>query len=190
MSGGEFHVHGVHEHAVEHQAHSGDSFAARIAVMTAILSTIGALFAFQGAAEQNSALLLKNEAAIRRAEASDQWAFYQSKSNKQNLAELGAAFASGDMAASFRKEAERYKAEKAEIEPKARELEKAATEASERSEAAMHVHHRWAQAMTLVQIAISLAAITLLTRKRWLQGGAYIAGAGGVALAVLALLHI
>ncbi len=190
MSGGEFHVHGVHEHEVEHQAHGGDSFAARIAVMTAILSTIGALFAFQGAAEQNSALLLKNEAAIRRTEASDQWAYYQAKGNKQNLAELGAALTTGETAANFRAEAARYKAEKAEIEPKARELEKQSTEASERSEAAMHVHHRWAQAMTLIQIAISLAAITLLTRRRWLQAGAYIAGAGGIVLAVLAALHV
>ena len=33
----------------------------------------------------------------------------------------------------------------------------------------MHVHHRWAQAMTLIQISIALAAITLLTRSRWLQ---------------------
>ena len=30
----------------------------------------------------------------------------------------------------------------------------------------MHVHHRWAQAMTLIQIAIALAAITLLTRSK------------------------
>ena len=37
------------------------------------------------------------------------------------------------------------------------------------SEASMHVHHRWAQAMTLIQIAIALAAITILTRNKWLQ---------------------
>ena len=84
-------MHGVHEHAVEHQAHGGDSFAGRIAVMTAILSTVGALFSFQGGNEQNLALLEKNEAAIKQAQASDQWAYYQSKGNKQNLAELGAA---------------------------------------------------------------------------------------------------
>ena len=54
----------------------------------------------------------------------------------------------------------------------------------------MHVHHRWAQATTMMQIAISLAAITLLTRKRWLQYVAYGTGAAGVVVAALALAHI
>ena len=85
-----FHVHGPHEHEVEHQAQSGDSFAGRIAVTTAILATVGALFSYQGGATQNDALLFKNDAAIKKTEASDQWNFYQAKSNKQNLAELGA----------------------------------------------------------------------------------------------------
>jgi hypothetical protein len=37
------------------------------------------------------------------------------------------------------------------------------------SEALQHQHHRWAQATTLIQVSIALAAITLLTKKRWLQ---------------------
>ena len=40
----------------------------------------------------------------------------------------------------------------------------------------MHVHHRWAQSMTLIQVAIALAAITLLTRKKWLQWGVFAHG--------------
>ena len=44
--------------------------------------------------------------------------------------------------------------------------------------------------MTVVQIAISLAAITLLTRRRWLQFAAWGAGSVGIALAVLAALHV
>ena len=90
MSEDGFHVHGVHEHEIEHQAHTGDAFASRIAVMTAILATVGAIFSFQGGAEQNDALIYKNDAAIRRTEASDQWNFYQAKSAKQNLAEFAA----------------------------------------------------------------------------------------------------
>jgi hypothetical protein len=190
MSDEEFHVHGVHEHEVEHRAHGGDSFAGRIAVMTALLSTVGALFAFQGSAEQNAALLAKNEAAIKQAQASDQWSFFQAKSSKQNLAELGASLTSGDTQATFRKEAARYQTDKADIEPKARALEAASAEASARSDEAMHVHHRWAQAMTLTQIAISLAAITLLSRRRWLQYAAYGVGAAGVVVAALAFAHI
>ncbi len=46
----------------------------------------------------------------------------------------------------------------------------------------MHPHHKLAQAMTLVQIAISLASITVLTRKRWLFYVAGAAAAGGIVL--------
>jgi hypothetical protein len=190
MSEDGFHVHGVHEHEIEHQAHAGDSFASRIAVMTAILATVGAIFSFQGGAEQNDALIYKNDAAIHRTEASDQWAFYQAKSNKQNLAELGAALTTGDAQAAYRKEAARYQTEKAAIEPQAKALEKASADAEHKSEESLHTHHRWAQAMTLIQVAISLAAITLLARKRWMQYAAYAVGVAGVSIALLAMMHI
>ena len=98
MSAGHFHVHGPHDHEVEHAAHSGDPMSGRIAVMTAIFATIGALFGYMGGATQNDALMFKNDSAIRRTEASDQWNFYQAKSSKQNLAELGAVLASGGCA--------------------------------------------------------------------------------------------
>ncbi len=184
-----FHVHGPHDHEVEHQAHSGDTFAARIAVMTAVLATVGALIGYQGGATQNAALLFKNEAAIKKTEASDQWAFYQAKSSKQNLAELGATLTAGKTSDDFRQEAERYKKEKDAIMADAKAFEKASKDADASSESAMHDHHRWAQSMTLIQIAIALAAITLLTRQKWLQWMAYGAGLGSLVVAALAFAH-
>lgn len=190
MSEDHFHVHGPHEHEVEHQAQHGDPFAGRIAVMTAIFATIGALFGYMAGDTQNDALLFKNEAAIRKTEASDQWNFYQAKSGKQNLAELAATLTSGEQQARYQKEVERYKQEKDEIMPKAKQLEDQSAQAESRSEASMHVHHRWAQAMTLIQIAIALAAITILTRNRGLQYVAYAGAAGSIALGLLAVAHI
>jgi hypothetical protein len=190
MSEDAFHVHGPHDHELEHAAHSSDPFAGRIAVMTAIFATIGAMFGYMGGATQNDALLHKNEAAIKRTEASDQWNFYQAKSSKQNLAELGAVLASGADGERFRAEAERYKKEKAEIEPKARALEEASQAADVKSEASMHVHHRWAQATTLIQISIALAAITILTRNRRLNYLSYATAAISLVLGTLAVLHI
>lgn len=190
MSTDEFEVHGPHDHAVEHAALSGDPFSARLAVMTAIFATFGALFGYMVGATQNDALLFKNDSAIRKTEASDQWNFYQAKSNKQNLAELGAVLAGSADAARFKSEAERYNKEKQEILVNAQALEKRSTELEAKSEASMHVHHRFAQAMTLIQIAIALAAITLLTRSRWLQYVSYGAAAISVAIGGLALLHV
>jgi len=185
-----FHVHGPHDHEVEHQAQHGDPFAGRIAVMTAIFATIGAMFGYMGGATQNAALLFKNESAIRRAEASDQWNFYQAKSSKQNIAELGATLTTGDTQAKYAKEAERYKKEKDEIMPEAKKLEDQSKAAEVASEASMHVHHRWAQATTLIQISIALAAITILTRNKGLQYAAYAVAAVSVVIGGLAFMHI
>ncbi|HMA07513.1 MAG TPA: DUF4337 family protein, partial [Ramlibacter sp.] len=79
--------------------------------------------------------------------------------------------------------------EKKEIETEARKLEAVAVEWDERSEAQMHQHHRWAQATTALQVSIALAAIALLTRKKWLEWGMFGMGAFGVAIGVMAVLH-
>lgn len=98
MSGHGFHVHGPHDHELEHAAQHAnrDSFAGMIAVMTAVLATIGALFSYMGGATQANAGLYKNNAAIKKTEASNQWNYYQAKSNKQNLAELAVALVSDE----------------------------------------------------------------------------------------------
>jgi uncharacterized protein DUF4337 len=190
MSEGHFHVHGPHDHEVEHAAHGGDPFAGRIAVMTAIFATIGAFFGYMAGATQNDALLFKNEAAIRKTESSDQWNFYQAKSSKQNLAELGATLTAGEQQAKYAKEVERYKAEKEPIMAKAELLEKESAAAELKSEASMHTHHRWAQATTLIQIAIALAAITILTRQKAMGLGALGVAVASIVLGILAAMHI
>ena len=159
-------------------------------MMTAIFATIGALYGYMAGATQNEALLFKNEAAIKTLEASDQWNFYQAKSSKQNLAELGATLTVGEPQAKYVQEIERYKNEKESILVAAKKLEEAGKEASARSAASMHVHHRWAQAMMLIQIAIALAAITILTRNRAIGIGAVCVGAVSMVIGVLAAVHI
>jgi len=192
MSEHGFHVHGPHDHELEHASSHGnkDGFASRIAVTTAILATLGALFAYQGGATQANAMLYKNDAAIKKTEASNQWNFYQAKSSKQNLAELGTNLTSGDKSVQYRQEVERYKSEKAEIQTKAEALEVEAKEWDARSDEQMHHHHRWAQATTLLQVAIALSAIALLTRRNWLQYGVYGVSVAGIALGVAAMLYI
>jgi len=189
MSAGHFHVHGPHDHEVEHAAHSADPFAGRIAVMTAILATIGALFGYMAGATQNDALMFKNEAAIRRTEASDQWNFYQAKSMKQNIAEIAAATATDPkVAQKYAAEAKRYEAEKKEVMVEAKKHEAAYKQWNEKSEHALHPHHWLAMSMTLLQIAIALASITVLTQKRWLLYGAAASAFVGAILGVVAWL--
>lgn len=189
MSGHGFHVHGPHDHELEHAAHSNDDFASNIAVMTAIMATVGALIGYEGGATQNQAAMYKNSAAIKKTEAANQWSYYQSKSSKQNLAELAVQIP-GVENGKYQTEIERYKKEKEEIKQHAEALEKESTELEQASEASLHQHHRWAQSMTAIQIAISLAAIALLTKKKWLQYSSYAVATAGLGIAALAWLHI
>jgi len=194
MSGHGFHVHGPHDHAVEHVAqhgngHGSDGFSNNIAVMTAVLATVGALFGYLGGATQNDAALFKNNAAIAKTTAANAWNYYQAKSNKQNLAELAADLPGVD-AGKYKAEVARYETEKAGIKKEAEKHEAASEAWNEKSEKALHSHHQWALATTAEQIAISLAAITLLTRRRWLLTATYAVAAIGIALGIFAWLHL
>jgi hypothetical protein len=189
MSEHGFHVHGPHDHAVEHAAHGGDSFSNNIAVMTAILATVGAMFGYQGGATQSDAALFKNNAAIEKTEAANAWNYYQAKSNKQNLAELAMTLPGVDPD-KYRADVARYQSEKEGIKKKAEKWEASSAEWNKKSDESLHQHHQWALATTAEQIAISLAAITLLTRKNWLMVGAYAVAAVGLALGIFAWMHI
>lgn len=188
-----FHVHGPHEHQLEHAAQHGgaDAFSGRIAVLTALLATVGALMSYQGGVTQANAMLFKNNAAIKKTEASDQWNYFQAKSSKQNLAELGLSLTNATDKVDFYKQGiARYKKEKEDIKKDADKLEAEAKTWDERSDAQLHVHHRWAQATTAMQISIALSAIALLTRREWLVRGVYGLAGLGVVLGALALGHI
>ena len=189
MADEEFEVRGPHEEHLDHAAEHGDSFSGKIAVMTAILATVGAFFSYQAGSTQNEAAMFKNDAAMKKTEASNQWNYYQAKSSKENLAELAISLPTADKA-KYTLAIERYSSEKSAIKKVAEKLETDSKDWNDKSEAKMHVHHRWALAMTMIQVAISLAAITLLTRKKILLAGVYGMTLGGLIFAVLALFQI
>jgi hypothetical protein len=192
MSDHGFHVHGPHDHELEHAAQHGshDPSSGTIAVVTAVVATVGALFSYMGGATQANAGLYKNDAAIKKTEASNQWNYYQAKSSKQNLSELAIALVADEKKAKYQDEVERYKKEKAEIKLAAEKLEAESTQKDKQSDEQMHQHHRWAQATTALQVSIALAAMALLTKKRWLEVGMFGVAGVGVLLGVLAALHI
>ena len=190
MSEDGFHVHGPHDHALEHVAEHGmghdSSMANQLAVVTAILATAGALFSYMAGATQAEASLDKNNAAISKTEAADQWNFYQAKSGKEALANLASALVPDAKRDFYVKEAARYKAEKQTILDKAEQLEKVSKNWDQASDREMESHHRWAQATTILQVSIALAAIALLTRKRWLEWGTIALGLSGTVAGLLA----
>ena len=157
---------------------------------TAIIATVGAIFAYMGGATQANAGLYKNNAAIKKTEAANQWAFYQAKSNKENLAEVAVDLAPEPRRAYYADQVKRYDGEKAGIMADAKKLEAESKDWDRQSDEQLHQHHRWAQATTALQIAIAMAAIALLTRRKWLEYGVFGLSGIGVALGALAWLHI
>jgi hypothetical protein len=193
MSEHGFHVHGPHDHELEHAAqggHDSGGMIAQIAVVTAIIATVGALFSYMGGATQANAGLYKNNAAIKKTEASNQWNYYQAKSTKQSLAEFARDLAPEDRKVAYQGKIDRYEKEKNEIKVGAEKLETEATAWDKSSDEQMHQHHRWAQATTVLQVSIALAAIALLTRKKWLEYAMFALAGVGLVLGALASLHI
>ena len=136
-----------------------------------------------GGATQANAGLYKNNAAIKKTEASNQWNYFQAKSTKQSLAEM-----SRDLSLltttrpNTRPRWTATKRKKGEIKAVADKLEAEATEWDHQSDEQMHQHHRWAQSTTVLQVSIALAAIALLTKKKWLEYAMFAAGGVGVAV--------
>ena len=131
---------------------------------------MAAIASLQAGSLANEAMLIKNEAVLNQAKASDQWAYYQAKGIKAIIYEAQGKNLS---------EAKRYKDEQAEIKAKAEEIESLKVkESNERSEHFLHRHHQFALAVTLFQVSIALAAIASLTRRKkmWYLGLALAAG--------------
>jgi hypothetical protein len=197
MSGSGFHVHGPHDHELEHAAQGGHDthekgggMIAQIAVITAIIATVGAIFSYMGGATQANAGLYKNNAAIKKTEAANQWNFFQAKSTKQSLAEVSRDLSPEATRDKYQAKIDRYEKEKNEIKLAAEKLELEATTWDKASDEQMHQHHRWAQATTVLQVSIALAAIALLTRKKWLEYGMFALAGVGLLVGALAALHI
>jgi hypothetical protein len=177
-------IKGLHEEMVEERARA-DRLAQRVALLTAILSSIGAVFSYQSSSTSVEAEVLKSSSIARLTQATDQWAYYQAKSTREFISR-SAARQTGDaqQRREFLADAERYAREKEEVRKEAEKLQAEAQRLDGEANAMLKPHHKMALAMTLVQIAIALASITALTRKRWLLIGSI--GAAALALAMAA----
>ncbi len=171
----------VHED-IHHQAHHApESWVSWVALSTAILAALAAITALLSGKHAN-------EAMMEKVEMSNQWGYYQAKSIKSsqlkietnmiNLSVLDKSLSEKDKANFEKYETEakkiteesqhklvEYKKEMDEIDEHARHVTKESTENFE-------LHETYARGVTLFQIAITIAAISVLTKKKqfWLYG--------------------
>jgi hypothetical protein len=178
------------EHAVGHHQEpkekSGfNAQAALLASVLAVLAAIGSLLSGHSA----------NEAILKQAESSNQWAFYQAKSTKAHIFEgnetvlAGLALtANGSdkdklLAASREAKAQvgKYITEKGDIQKEAQKL-------ADLSAKAFAEHEKFSLAVACFQIGIVLSSMSILTRMRLLQVGSAAVGAVGLVFTAMGLL--
>jgi hypothetical protein len=169
----------------------GGTFLKRIALTTALLAACAAIAALRAGATVNEALLLRTEAARLQSEASDQWAFFQAKGIKAAVEDASRAswLAIGkEPPPEYAAKQARQDAERKAIETRAREKEKERDGRVAESDHLLHEHHRFANAVAILQVSIALGAVAALTRNRAVWIASLLLGTGGVGLLVVTLL--
>jgi Domain of unknown function (DUF4337) len=182
----------LHEQIEEELERNAGASLKAIALTTALFAALASVAALRAAGTGNEALALKAEATRLQAEASDQWAAYQAKGIKSAIqaASKSAWIALGkNPPRSFGDEQQRYAREQAELAQVARQKERARDGASAEADHLMHQHHRFADSVALLQVAIALAAVAALTRVRLVWFGSMIIGLGGTSLFLLTTLQ-
>ena len=160
----------LHEQIHHHAEHGGERWISWVALSTAILAVLAAIAGLLSGKHAN-------EAMMSQIQASDQWSYYQAKSIKASV--LDAKMTLTDSATEKDKEkAAKYQEEQAEIKHEAEEKE-----AEARSN--FHKHEIYARGVTMSQIAIAIAAISALTKRRpfWVVSLIF----GGIGLVFLVL---
>ena len=182
----------LHEQIEEELERDGGASLKAIALTTALFAALASVAALRAAGTVNEALALKAEATRLQAEASDQWAAYQAKGIKSAIqaASESAWIALGkNPPRSFGDEQQRYEREQAELAQVARQKERARDQTSAEADHLMHQHHRFADSVALLQVAIALSAVAALTRVRLIWFGSIIIGLGGTSLFLLTALQ-
>lgn len=161
----------LHEHVKETAEHSGATWISWVALSTAILAVLAAIASLLSG--ENA-----NEAMMNQIEASDQWNYYQAKGIKGAVLDAKMTL-SGAPDESDRSKRDRYEKEQEKIKSEAEGKEAAA-------KSYFHKHEIFARGVTMFQIAIAIAAISALTKKRPFWVVSLLFGAAGCVFLVLA----
>ncbi len=158
-----------------------------LALSTALFAVLAAIASLESGQLANEALVEMNEATLKQAQASDAWSYYQAKGIKQITREAAAdilesAHAPEAAVKKMRDDAERYKTEQEDVQKEARAFEREQQDLVEKSRRELERHHRFAYAVTMLQVAIGLSAIAALIERRGIWLFALAGGLIGIGL--------
>jgi len=164
----------LHEHVKETAEHSGAAWISWVALSTAILAVLAAIAGLLSGQHVN-------EAMMNQIEASDQWNYYQAKGIKASVLDAKMSL-SGTPNESDQAKRDRYEKEQEKIKSEAEHKEVAAKLNFHN----FHKHEVFARGVTMFQIAIAIAAISALTKKRHFWVVSLLFGVVGCVFLVLA----
>lgn len=146
----------LHEHTHHAAEHAGERWIGWVALSTAVLAVLAAIAGLLSGSHANEAMMAQIQAA-------DEWAYYQAKGIKAAVLDAKMSLSGGAPNEQDQAKAAKYQQEQADIQNKARGKETEAT-------SHFHQHEVLARGVTMFQIAIAVAAISALTRRRryWL----------------------
>ena len=167
-------VKAIHEdRAATKQKEAREGWTRYVSLMIVALAVATGIGSLKAAGFGSKVMLLQSQA-------SDTWAFYQAKSIKQRLAEVEAHSAVAEVAAKSAADVERYQGELKDLQAKAEGLE------AGRDKMAKH-GPPLGFAIASLQIAIALASVCLLTKRKPLWGASAVLGLVGLSYLIYGL---
>jgi hypothetical protein len=152
-----------------------------LSLSTAILAVLAAIASLESGDHANEAIVLKTDATLTQSAADDAWAFYQAKSVKEDMYRALVQLAPRpEVGAEWTKQASEESAQKAEKKAEAEKLGAEVKAADGESRQHLTLHHQFAKSVTSFQVAIALAAIAALARRKplwWVSLGVGLLGA-------------
>jgi hypothetical protein len=179
-------AHEHREHA-EHAAHGGDSFIARVSITVAVLAVLAATAGSLETVEAGGAITSSSEAVLAQDKATDAWNEYQADSLKKHVYGI-AAGAGGPHASEYKATAQEQTAKQAEIRKRAAEDEGERDRLMAASRLHEVRHHRLTLASTLLEVAIAICTVAIVTHKRAFWLGSLGLGVAGVIVLAVAYL--
>jgi len=94
-----------------------------VAIFTAIVATMGGVVGHEASHIANEAILYKNQAVLKKTDASNQWAYYQAVSTKSHLMELAKELTPAQSHSGYEEKLAKYAQQKDEIQQRANALD-------------------------------------------------------------------
>ncbi len=149
-----------------------DSWTKYVSLTLVCLAVLTAIATLKGGGFTTRTLKELNEATYQQAHASDQWAFFQAKSIKQNLYEIERDLLPKDADAKAAEKVtakiEKYEKEKGEITKEAKGHEEKRDAARANADKVALLGKDMGMAITFFQVSVALGGICLITKKKWL----------------------